>query len=77
MKSIDDMKPENLDKAMDLIDTENGNRDFNKPTNISDSIDDIPVNVPPKKEERSEGTVTVEKAAVKIALCMTPWARRQ
>jgi len=59
-------KSERLDKAMDLIDTENGNRDFNKPTNISDSIEDIPVNVPPKKEERPEGTVTVEKAAVKL-----------
>lgn len=59
-------KSKRLDHAMSLIDTENGNRDFNKPTNISDSIDDIPVNVPPKKEERPEGTVTVEKAAVKL-----------
>ena len=59
-------KSERLDHAMSLIDTENGNRDFNKLTNISETIEDIPVNTPPKKEARVEGTVTIEKAATQL-----------
>jgi recombinational DNA repair protein RecT len=54
-------KSERLDKAMSAIDQEVGATIAK--TNISEEIDDIPVNVP---TERPEGTVTVEKKVAKL-----------
>jgi recombination protein RecT len=54
-------KSERLDKAMSAIDQEVGATIAK--TNISEEIDDIPVNVP---AERPEGTVTIEKKVNKL-----------
>ena len=54
-------KSERLNNAMAAIDQEVG-ATINK-TNISQEIDDIPVNVP---TERPEGTITIEKKVTKL-----------